>query len=63
MENKPLIEANPHLRVRKKYRHALILNVASSTAIETGQSVEAVAKLLTAPSTPEPVTKSRGSAQ
>ena len=36
MKNKPLIETNPYLKVPAKYRKALIANVASSTAVETG---------------------------
>ena len=47
MKNKPLIETNPHLKVPGNYRKALIANVASSTAIETGASVESVARILT----------------
>ena len=47
MKNKPLIETNPNLKVPAKYRRALILSVASSTAIETGASVESIVKTLT----------------
>jgi ribosomal protein L32E len=47
MKKKPLIETNPHLQNPKKYRQALIKNVASSTAIETGTSVESITKILT----------------
>ena len=46
MKNKPLIDTNPHLKVPAKYRKALIANVASSTAIETGASVESIARIL-----------------
>ena len=46
MKNKPLIETNPHLKVPAKYRKALIANVASSTAVETGASVESIARIL-----------------
>lgn len=63
MINKPLIKANPHLRVPGKYRKALIANVASSTAIETGTSIEAIVHLLTAPPKPATAKKSRGSAR
>lgn len=43
---KPLIETNRHLRILKKYRKALIANVSSSTAIETGASVKSVERTL-----------------
>jgi hypothetical protein len=46
-KQKPLIETNPHLKNPKKYRKALILSVASSTAIETGASVESIVRVLT----------------
>ncbi|MFZ5589084.1 MAG: hypothetical protein ACOY4M_05515 [Pseudomonadota bacterium] len=46
MEQKPLIETNPYLRDPEKFRKALILSVASSTAIETGQSIEAIVRML-----------------
>jgi hypothetical protein len=47
MKKTPLIETNPHLKNPKKYRKALILSVASSTAIETGASVESIVRTLT----------------
>ena len=34
MSKKPLIETNPHLKNRKRYKSALITNVSSSSAIE-----------------------------
>ena len=46
MQQKPLIETNPYLRDPKKFRKALIRSVASSTAIETGQPIEAIARML-----------------
>ena len=46
MEQKPLIETNPYLRDPEKFRKALILSVASSTAIETGQPIEAIVRML-----------------
>lgn len=46
MEQKPLIETNPYLRDPEKLRKALILSVASSTAIETGQPIEAIVRML-----------------
>ena len=47
MDDKPLIETNPHLKAPEKYRKALIINVASSTAVETGAPVESIARTLT----------------
>jgi hypothetical protein len=49
MQKKPLIETNPHLAVTAGYRKALVANVASSTAIETGTSIESITRLLTEP--------------
>lgn len=46
MAQKPLIETNPYLRGPEKFRKALILSVASSTAIETGQPIEAIVRML-----------------
>jgi hypothetical protein len=46
MSKKPLIETNPYLKATKKYRQALIANVSSSTAIETGVPVEEIARIL-----------------
>jgi hypothetical protein len=46
MEQKPLIETNPYLRDPKKFRKALITNVSSSTAVETGAPVESIARSL-----------------
>jgi len=62
MVKKTLIETNPHLRDPAKYRKALIINVASSTAIETGGSVEAIAAALTGKKTRR-VTSTRRSAR
>jgi len=47
MSKKPLIETNSHLRDSKGYRKALVTNVASSTAVETGAAVALVARALT----------------
>jgi hypothetical protein len=47
MNKKSLIETNPYLQNPKKYRKASIMNVAIATAIETGASVESIAKTLT----------------
>ena len=63
MNNKPLIETNPHLKVPAKYRKALIANVASSTAVETGASVESIVRILAEPRKPSSVKKTRGSAR
>ena len=47
MSKKSLLETNPYLKVPEEYRQALIINVASSTAIETGASIESIAHKLT----------------
>lgn len=47
MLDKPLIETNPYLRDPEQFRTALITSVASSTAIETGASVESIVRMLT----------------
>lgn len=47
MDKRPLIETNPYLRDPKKFRKALITNVSSSTAVETGAPVESIARTLT----------------
>jgi hypothetical protein len=59
MQKKPLIETNPHLAVTARYRKALVANVASSTAIETGTSIESITRLLTEPRK-TPVVKKTG---
>lgn len=46
MLKKSLLETNPYLKVPEKYRQALITNVASSTAVETGASIESIAHKL-----------------
>lgn len=46
MKQRPLIETNPYLRDAEKFRKALISSVASSTAIETGQSIDAIVRML-----------------
>jgi hypothetical protein len=63
MKSKPLIETNPHLKVPAKYRKALIANVASSTAVETGASVESIARILAEQDKPLPIKKRNGSAR
>lgn len=63
MKNKPLIETNPHLKAPANYRKALVANVASSTAIETGAPVASIIRILTEPlNTPSPK-KADGSAR
>ena len=57
MQKKPLIETNPHLATTAQYRKALVANVASSTASETGASVESIARLLTEPRKTSPIKK------
>lgn len=47
MSKKSLFETNPYLKVPEKYRQALITNIASSTAVETGASIESIARKLT----------------
>lgn len=63
MKNKPLIDTNPHLKIPAKYRKALIANVASSTAVETGASIESIARILTGTNKPSLVKKTNGSAR
>ena len=63
MKNKPLIDTNPHLKIPAKYRKALITNVASSTAVETGASVESIARILVEQDKPLPIKKKNGSAR
>ncbi len=46
MLKKPLIETNRHLQMPEKYQQALVANVSSSTAIETGASVKSVVQSL-----------------
>ena len=63
MNSKPLIETNPHLKDPAKYRKALITNVASSTAVETGAPVESIARILAESGKPLSVKKTGGSAR
>lgn len=46
MQPKPLTQTNPYLRDPTKFRKALVTSVASSTSIETGQSVASIARTL-----------------
>ena len=63
MDKRPLIETNPYLRDPEKFRKALITNVSSSTAVETGASVESIARTLTESEKAKPVKKPQGSAR
>jgi len=47
MQEKSLFETNPYLRDPEQFRTALIASVASSTAIETGASIESIVRTLT----------------
>jgi hypothetical protein len=47
VRHQSLLETNPYLKDPDKYQKALITNVSSSTAIETGASVESIARTLT----------------
>lgn len=40
------METNPYLKDPNRYRESLITSVASSTAIETGQCVETLKRIL-----------------
>lgn len=46
MQKKSLIQTNPYLRAPEQYHKALVTNVSSSTAIETGATVASIAKTL-----------------
>ena len=46
MSKKSLLETNPYLKLPEKYRQALITNVASSTAVETGASIDSIIRKL-----------------
>ncbi len=63
MRKKSLIETNPFLKTPEKYRKALITNIASSTAIETGMPIEEIARMLSEKEKGKPVKKSKSSAQ
>lgn len=63
VKQKPLIETNPYLRDPKKFRAALITNVSSSTAIETGAPVEAIARTLADADKSRLLKKPQGSAR
>ena len=47
MKKKSLFNLNPYLQDPKKYQESLVTSVSSSTAIETGASVESVSQQIT----------------
>ena len=47
MKQNTLSHTNPYIRDRKKAHKALMRNLASSTAIETGESIEKIESKLT----------------
>ena len=63
MANKSLIETNPYLKAPEEYHKALVKNVSSSTAIETGVPVETIASNLAKEKRSRPVRKTKGSGQ
>ncbi len=63
MSKKPLLETNPYLKVPEKYRQALIANISSSTAIETGVPAEEIARILSQTAKAGPVKKPINSAR
>ena len=63
MKQKPLIETNPYLREPEKFRKALITNVSTSTAVETGAPPESIARTLLESDKTLPLTKPEGSAR
>lgn len=46
MQKKSLIQTNPYLLSPEQYRKALVTNVSSSTAVETGATVASIANTL-----------------
>jgi len=63
MSKKSLFETNPYLKVSEKYHQALITNVATSTAIETGASVESIVRKLKKSENSERIIKPRHSSR
>jgi hypothetical protein len=63
METRPLIETNPYLRDPEKFRKALIMSVASSTAIETGAPIATIVRMLEEGVETKPFTTTQGSAR
>lgn len=46
MKKKSLMDTNLYLRDPQRFRKALIANVSSSTAIETGASISSIVRVL-----------------
>jgi len=63
VRHQSLLETNPYLRDREQYQKALITNVSSSTAIETGASVESIARTLIASKETEQIKKRQHSSR
>lgn len=63
MAQKPLIETNPYLRDPEKFRKALITNIATSTAVETGAPIESIARALANRNKSSHLKKPQGSAR
>jgi hypothetical protein len=63
MNKKSLIETNPYLKAPEDYRKALVKNVSSSTAIETGVPVETIARTLAKGKSSRAVKETKGSVQ
>lgn len=63
MNKRPLIETNPFLGAPEQYRKALITSVASSTAIETGKTVEAIASTLATETKAPPIKVTQSSSR
>lgn len=63
MKQKPLIETNSFLRDPEKLRKALITNVSTSTAIETGTTPESIARVLRESDKTKQVKKAQRSAR
>jgi len=47
MKNRSLLDTNPYLRDPEKLRKSVVTSVSSSTAIETGESIDKIADKLT----------------
>jgi hypothetical protein len=59
MDKRPLASTNRHLRNTAEYRKALLTNVSSSTAIETGDRVADISRNLAKDLADEKVTFAR----
>ena len=63
MKEKPLSETNPYLRDPEKRRKALIMSVATSTAIDTGVPVATIVRMLEEYEESKPAKTKQGSAR